>query len=104
MKKTEDENIEKYGKQFTFCMQNTYHMNKSGNVFHLDIMLRNRRKELTKFQRRQLNFIYRSEYAENLIICIGFDADRLCNGDNTDKLTECLTTVNIGIQKRKKNS
>ena len=86
------------------CKTHFYHMNKSGNVFHLDTMLQNRRKELLKFQRRKLNFIYRSEYAKKLIICIGFDADRLYNGDNTDKLTECLTTFNIGIQKRKKSS
>ena len=71
MELTEDEIIEKYAKQCGHCNRNTllpYESEFTCNVCGYNV---NKRKhELTKIQRKKINFINRLKYAEQKIVFV----------------------------------
>ena len=94
MELSEDEIIQKYGKQCRHCNRNTllpyeyeytcivcgYNMNK-------------RKHELSKIQRKKINFINRLKYAEQKIFCICIDVYKIYEGDNYDEIYKNLSTL-----------
>ena len=102
-----DEIMEKYGKKCGHCNQNTllpyeYEwicVSRGYNVI-------NRKHELSKIQRKRINFINRLKYAEHKIFCICVDVYKIYEGDDYDKIFEVLSTlknkklkINILIEK-----
>ena len=49
--------------------------------------------ELTKIQRKRINFINRIKYAEHKIFCICVDVYEIYEGNNYDKIYEVLSTL-----------
>ena len=94
MELTEDELIQKYAKQCRHCNRNTllsyayeftciacgYNVNK-------------RKHELSKTQRKKINFINRLKYAEVKIFSICVDVYKFYEGDDFDKIYELLSTL-----------
>ena len=94
MELTEDEIIQKYAKQFRHCNRNTlltyeyeftciacgYNVNK-------------RKHELSKIQRKKINFIKRLKYAEQKIFCICIDLYKIYEGDDFDEIYKVLSTL-----------
>ena len=74
MELTEDEIIQKYGKRCGHCNRNTllpYEYEFS--CFSCGFNIKKRKNELSKIQRKKINFINRLEYAEQKIFCIRID-------------------------------
>ena len=94
MELTEDEIIQKYGKNCGHCNRNTllpyeyeftcitcgYNVNK-------------RKHELSKIQRKKINFINRLKYAEVKIFSICVDVYNIYEGDDFDEIYKVLSTL-----------
>ena len=94
MELTEDEIIQKYGKFCGHCKRNTllpyeydytcvscgYNVNK-------------RKHELSKIQRKKINFIIGLKYAEVKIFSICVDVYKIYEGDNYDEIYKILSTL-----------
>ena len=52
-----------------------------------------RKHELSKIQRKKINFINRLKYAEPKIFCICLDIYKICGGDDFDKLYKDLSEM-----------
>ena len=110
MELTEDEIIENYGKHCGHCKRNTllpYEYEFTCIVCGYNV---NKRKhELSKIQRKKINFINRLKYAEvkNFSICV--DVYKIYEVDDYDKIYKVLWTlknkklkiINILIEKDK---
>ena len=99
MELTEDEIIEKYGKRCGHCNRNTllpYEYEFTG--FSCGFNVNKRKHELSKIQRKKINFINRLKYAEVKIFSINVDVYKIYEGDDYDKIFEVLSTF-----KNKKN-
>ena len=93
MEKTEDETNEKYGKHCGHCNQNTLLPYEYEFICIVCGYSVNRRKhELSKIQRKKINFINRSKYAEVKIFSICVDVYKIYEGDDYDKIYEVLST------------
>ena len=91
---TENEIIQKYAKQCRHCNRNTllpyqyeftclacgYNVNKH-------------KHELSKIQRKKINFINRLKYAEQKMFCICIDFYKIYAGDDFDELYKVLSTL-----------
>ena len=94
MELTENEVIQKYGKRCGHCNQNTllpYEYEWSCLSCGFDLI--RRKHELSKIQRKKINFINRIKYAEQNIFCICVDVHKIFKGDNFDKMFEVLSTL-----------
>ena len=94
MELTEDEILQKYAKRCGHCNRNTllpyeyeftcitcgYNVNK-------------RKNELSRIQRRKINFINRLKYAEQKIFCICVDVYKIYEGDNYNEIYKVLSTL-----------
>ena len=94
MQLTEDEIIQEYGKRCGHCNQNTllpyeyeftcfscgYHVNK-------------RKHELSKIQRKKINFINRLKFAEVKIFSICVDVYKIYEGGDYDEIYKVLSTL-----------
>ena len=94
MELTEDEIIQKYGKRCGHCYRNTllpyeyeftciacgYNVNK-------------RKHELSKIQRKKINFINRLKYAEQKIFCICIDLYKIYEVENFNEIFKVLSTL-----------
>ena len=94
MNLSEDEIIQKYAKNCGHCNRNTllpyeyeftciacgYNVNK-------------RKHELSKKQRKKINFIIRLKYAEQKIFCICIDVYEIYDGDEYNKIYEVLSRI-----------
>ena len=94
MELTEDEIIEKYGKRCGHCNRNTllpyeYEFTCFSCGYNFD----KRKHELSKIQRKKLNFINRLKYAEVKINSICVDVYKIYEGDDFDKIYEVLSTL-----------
>ena len=70
MEVTEHQIIENCGKKVDIVIEKCYyHLNMNLVVFHVDIFNKTK-KELSKIQRKRINFINRLKYAEHKIFCI----------------------------------
>ena len=94
MELTEDEIIEKYGKQCRHCNRNTllpYEYEFTCLTCGFNVI--KRKHELSKIQRKKINFINRLKYAEVKIFSICVDLYKIYEGDDYDKIYEVLSIL-----------
>ena len=94
MELTKDEIIQKYGKRCRHCKRNTlFPYEYEFTCFSCGYNVNERKHELSKIQRKKINFINRLKYAEvkNLSICV--DVYKIYEGGDFDKLHEVLSTL-----------
>ena len=94
MQLTEDEIIEKYGKHCAHCNRNTllpyeYEFTCLTCGFNVN----KRKHELSKIQRKKINFINRLKYAEVKIFSICVDLYKIYEGDDYDVIFKVLSTL-----------
>ena len=59
------------------------------------IQLNQRKHELSKIQRKRINFTNRIKYAELKIFCICIDVCKIYEGNDFDKIYEVLSILKI---------
>ena len=99
MELTEDEIIEKYAKKCLHCNRNTllpYEYEFTGLSCGYNVI--KRKHELSKIQRKKINFINRLKYAEQKIFCNCIDVYKIYEGDDYNEIFKVLSTL-----KNKKN-
>ena len=89
MELTEDEIIQKYGKRCGHCNRNTLlPYEYEYTCFSCGYNVNKRKNELTKIQRRKINFINRLKYAELKIFSICVYLYKIYEGDIVMKYTK----------------
>ena len=100
MEVTEDEIIQKYGKRCEHCNRNTlipYEYNFTCVPCRYNV---NKRKhEISKIQRKKINFKNRLKYAEQKIFCIYVDVYKNYESNDYDEIFEALSTLKNKILK-----
>ena len=90
---SEDEIIEKYGKNCGRCNRNTLlPYEYEYTCFSCGYNVFKRKNELSKIQKK-INFINRLKYAELKIFCICVDLYKIYNGDDYDEIFKILSTL-----------
>ena len=72
-----------------------YHMIMNGLVFFCVYNVSKRKHELSKIQRKKINFMNRLKYAEVKIFSICVDVYKIYEGDDFDEIYEVLSTLRI---------
>ena len=94
MELTEDEFIQKYGKQCRHCRRNMLlPYEYEWSCFSCNYVVFKRKNELSKIQRKKINFINRLKYAEIKIFSICVDLYKIYEVDDYDKIYEVLSTL-----------
>ena len=94
MNLSEDEIIQKYAKNCRHCNRNTLlPYEYEFTCFSCGYNVNKRKNELTKIQRKKMNFINRLKYAEQKIFCICIDVYKIYEGDNYDEIFKVLSTL-----------
>ena len=94
MELTEDEIIQKYGKNCGHCNRNTLlPYEYEYTCFSCGYNVNKRKNELSKIQRKKINFINRLKYAEVKIFSICVDVYKIYDGDNYDEIYKILSTL-----------
>ena len=94
MELTEDENIQKYAKKFGHCNRNTLlPYEYEFTCFSCGFNVNKHKHELSKIQRKKINFINRLKYAEQKIFCICIDLYKISEGNDYDKIYKVLSTL-----------
>ena len=94
MELTEDESIQKYAKNCAPCSRNTllpYEYEFTCIVCGYNVS--KRKHELSKIQRKKINFINRLKYAEVKTFSIRVDIYKIYKGDDYDKIFEVSSTL-----------
>ena len=94
MELTEDEIIEKYGKKCLHCNRNTllpYEYEFTCLSCGFNVV--KRKHELSKIQRKKINFINRLKYAEVKIFSICVDVYKIYEGDDYDEIYKVLSEL-----------
>ena len=94
MELTEDEIIQKYAKNCGHCNRNMllpYEYEWSCISCGFNII--KRKHELSKIQRKKINFINRLKYAEQKIFCICIDVYKIYESDDYDQIYKTLSTL-----------
>ena len=111
MELAEDEIIQKYGKPCGHCNRKTLLPYEYEIIwFSCGFNVNKRKHELSKIQRKKINFINRLKYAEVKIFSICVDVCKIYEGDDYDEVYRVLFTLkirklkinNISIEKNKK--
>ena len=94
MELTEDEIIQKNAKRCGHCNRNTilpyeYEFTCIACGYNVS----KRKHELSKIQRKKINFINRLKYAEDKIFSICVDVNKIYDGDDYDKTYQILSTL-----------
>ena len=94
MNLSEDEIIQKYAKRCGHCNRNTllpyeYEL----TCFSCGFNVNKRKHELSKIQRKKINFINRLKYAEQKIFCICIDLYMIYDGNDYDEIYKVLSTL-----------
>ena len=94
MNLSEDEIIQKYAKNCGHCIRNTllpYEYEFTCFVFGYNV---NKKKhELSRIQRKKINFINRLKYAEQKIFCICKDVYKIYEDDDFNEIYKVLSTL-----------
>ena len=91
---SEDEIIENYAKNCGHCNRNTLlSYEYEYTCFSCGYNVIKRKHELSKIQRKKINFINRLKYAEQKIFCICVDVYKMYEGDDYDEIYEILSTL-----------
>ena len=94
MNLSEDQTIERYGKKCEHCNRNTLlPYEYQFTCFSCGFKIIKRKHELSKRQRKKINFINRLNYAELKIFCICVDVYKFYEGDDYAKIYEVLSTL-----------
>ena len=94
MELTEDEIIQKYGKNCRHCNRNTlFPYEYEWTCFSCAYNVNKRKHELSKIQRKKINFINRMKYAEVKIFSIRVDLYKIYEGDDFDEIYKILSTL-----------
>ena len=94
MELTEDEIIQKYAKNCGHCNRNTLlPYSYEGTCFSCGYNVSKRKHELSKIQRKRINFINRLKFAEVKIFSICVDLYKIYEGDDYDKICKVLSTL-----------
>ena len=94
MNLSEDEIIEKYGKKCLHCNRNTLLPYEYENTcLSCGFNVVKRKHELSKIQRKKINFINRLKYAEVKIFAICVDVYKIYEGDNYDEIYKILSIL-----------
>ena len=94
MNLSEDEIIQKHAKICQHCNRITllpyeYEFTCLSSGYNVS----KRKHELSKIQRKKINFINRLKYAEVKIFCICIDVYKICEDDDYYKIYEVLSTL-----------
>ena len=99
---TEDEFNQKNGKHCGHCNRNPLLQYKYEFIcISCGFNLIKRKRELTKIQRRKINFINRLKYAEQKRFCICTEVYQLSQNNDYDKKYDVLSTLKIKKMKIK---
>ena len=94
MEMTEDQISEKYAKRCGHCNRNTLlPYEYEFTCFSCGYNVNKRKHELSKIQRKKINFINRLKYAEQKIFCICIDVYKIYEGDDFDEIYKVLSTL-----------
>ena len=103
MELSEDEIIEKYGKEFGRCSRNILlPYENECTCISCEYNVIKRKQELSKNQQKKINFINGLKYAEHKIFCIYIEVYKIHESIHYDKLYEVLT--NLKNKKLKTNN
>ena len=94
MELPEDQINEKYAKNCGHCdrkMLLPYEFEWS--CFSCNYVVSKRKNQLSKIQRKRINFINRLKYAEVKIFCICIDVYKIYEGDDYDEIYKLLSTL-----------
>ena len=93
---TEDEIIQKYGNRCGHCNRNSFlPQENEWSCLSSGFKLIKRKHELSKIQRKKINFINRLKNAEQQIFCICLVVYKIYEGNDYDKIYEVLSTLKI---------
>ena len=91
---TEDQIIEKYAKNCGHCNRNTsLPYEYEWSCFSCNYVVSKRKNELSKIQRKKINFINRLKYAEVKIYAICVDVYKIYEGDDFNEIYKVLSTL-----------
>ena len=94
MEITEHEIIQKNAKTCGHCNRNTLlPYEYEFTCFSCGYNVCKRKHELSKIQRKEINFLNRLKYAEQKIFCICIDVSRIYKGNEYDEIFEVLSTL-----------
>ena len=94
MNLSEDEIIQNYGKRCGHCNHNTLlPYEYEWSCFLCNYIVSKRKNELSKIQRKKINFVNRLKYAEQKIFCICIDVYKIYEGDNHLQIYKILSTL-----------
>ena len=94
MNLSEDEITQKYAKNCGHCNRNTLlPYEYEWSCFSCNYVVSKRKKELSRIQRKKINFINRLKYAEQKIFCICIDVYKIYEGDGYDEIYKILSTL-----------
>ena len=94
MELTEDEIVQKYGKNCRHCNRNTLlPYEYEWTCFSCGYNVNKRKNELSNIQRNKISFINRLNYAEVKIFSICVDVYGIYEGDNFDEIYKVLSTL-----------
>ena len=94
MSLSEDEIIQKNAKKCGHCNRNTLLPYESEwTCFSCGYNVNKLKTELSKIQRKKINFINRLKYAEQKIFCICVDVYKIYEGDDFDEIYEALSEL-----------
>ena len=94
MELSEDEIFKKYAERCGHCPRNTLFPHEyEGTCFSCGYNVNKRQHELSKIQRKKINFIDRLKYTEVKIFFICVDVYKNYEGDDFDKTNEVLSTL-----------
>ena len=94
MKLSEDEIIQKYAKNCGHCNRNTLlPYEYEFTCFSCGYNVIKRKHELSKIQRKKINFINRLKYAEQKIFCIRVDVYKIYEGNDFDEIYKVLSIL-----------
>ena len=94
MNLSEDQIIEKHAKKCGHCNRNTllpYEYEHTCFLCGHNVI--KRKNELSKIQRKKINFINRLKYAEQKIFCICIDVYKIYEGNDYDAIYKILAIL-----------
>ena len=94
MELTQDEIIQKYGKRCGHCNRNTLlPFEYEFTCFSCEFNVNKRKHELSKIQRKKINFINRLKYAEVKIFSICVDVYKIYERNDFDEIYKVLSIL-----------